>query len=101
MSVKETLKREIDSLPEEMLKEIYDFVKFLEFKIEKEMLSKASQRLSGSSFQRIWGNELIKEVSLKKGQQKGWAFLEPRVRTIPRCSGFFLTLLSLASNRLI
>jgi len=42
MSVKEMLKREIDSLPEEILKEIYDFVKFLEFKSEKEMLAKVS-----------------------------------------------------------
>ncbi len=57
MSVKEMLKREIDSLPEELLKEIYDFVKFLEFKTEKEMLAVASQRLSESSFQRVWDNE--------------------------------------------
>jgi mRNA-degrading endonuclease RelE of RelBE toxin-antitoxin system len=57
MSVKEMLKREIDSLPEEILKEIYDFVKFLEFKSEKEMLAKVSQRLSESSFQKIWDNE--------------------------------------------
>lgn len=57
MSVKEMLKREIDSLPEEILKEIYDFVKFMEFKGEKEMLTKVSQNLSSSSFQRTWDNE--------------------------------------------
>ncbi len=56
MSVKEMLKREIDSLPEEILKEIYDFVKFLEFKNEKEVLAKGSQKLSESSFQRIRDN---------------------------------------------
>ncbi len=44
-------------LPEEILKEIYDFVKFMEFKGEKEMLTKVSQNLSSSSFQRTWDNE--------------------------------------------
>ncbi len=57
MSVKEILKREIEHLPEEILMEIYDFIKFLEFKSEKEMLAKVSQNISESSFRKIWENE--------------------------------------------
>lgn len=57
MSVKELIKKEIDKLPENMLAEVYDFVRFLEVKKERELLVKGSQKLSKSSFERIWDNE--------------------------------------------
>lgn len=57
MSVKELIKKEIDKLPENMLAEVYDFVRFLEVKKERELLVRASQKLSRSSFERIWDNE--------------------------------------------
>jgi hypothetical protein len=57
MSVREKLKKEIDVLPEDILQDIYDFVKFLEFRREKDIFRKVSERLSEESFKRIWNNE--------------------------------------------
>ncbi|GJQ59024.1 MAG: DUF2281 domain-containing protein [Candidatus Scalindua sp. AMX11] len=57
MTVKEMIKKEIDKLPESMLIEIYDFVRFLETKKERELLTKASQKMSETSFEKIWDNE--------------------------------------------
>ncbi len=54
---KDLIKREIDKLPEEVLGEILDFIQFLEIKRERTILSRSSQTLSASSFQRIWDNE--------------------------------------------
>lgn len=42
MSVKETIKKEIDTLPENLLTEIFDFTQFLESKREKTLIAKAS-----------------------------------------------------------
>lgn len=57
MTVKEMIKKEIDKLPENMLIEIYDFVRFLETKKDRELLTKASQKMSETSFEKIWDNE--------------------------------------------
>lgn len=57
MTVKEMIKKEIDKLPENLLSEVFDFIQFLESKREKSILIKASQDLSASVFQKIWGNE--------------------------------------------
>ena len=57
MTVKEMIKKEVDKLPESMLSEIYDFVRFVETKKEREMLTKASQKMSETSFEKIWDNE--------------------------------------------
>ncbi len=57
MSNKELIKKEIDKLPEDALGEILDFIQFLEMKRERTLLSRSSQLLSASSFQRIWDNE--------------------------------------------
>lgn len=57
MSVKELIKKEIDKLPENMLAEVYDFVRFLETKKERELLIRESQKLSESSFEKVWDNE--------------------------------------------
>ncbi len=57
MSIKEMLKDEIDKLPEDILSEVLDFVKFLELSKEKKLLIKASQELSMASFNRIWDND--------------------------------------------
>ncbi len=57
MSVKDMIKKEIDKLPDSKLVEVYDFVKFLEIKQEREVLQKASQTLSEKSFENIWDNE--------------------------------------------
>lgn len=56
MSVKEMIKNEIDKLPENLLPEVFDFIQFLESKREKTLLAKASQELSGPSFEKIWDN---------------------------------------------
>ena len=57
MSVKEMIKKEIDKLPENLLIEVFDFIRFLETKKEGELLTKASQKLSAASFEKIWDNE--------------------------------------------
>ncbi len=57
MTVKEMIKKEIDKLPENMLIEVYDFVKFLETKKDRELLTKASQKMAETSFEKIWNNE--------------------------------------------
>lgn len=57
MSVKEIIKNEIDKLPENLLAEVLDFIQFLERKKERTLLAKASQKLSTTSFQKIWDND--------------------------------------------
>jgi len=57
MSIKDSLKREIDKLPEDLLAVVYDFVQFLEMKLDKNLLAKASQEMSQASFDNIWDNE--------------------------------------------
>lgn len=57
MTVKEMIKHEIDKLPENMLVEIYDFVRFLETKKERELLTQVAQKMSETSFGKIWDNE--------------------------------------------
>ena len=57
MSVKDMIKKEIDKLQDSKLVEVYDFVKFLEIKQEREILQKTSQALSEKSFENIWDNE--------------------------------------------
>lgn len=57
MSIKERLKKEIDKLPEDLLAEVYDFIQFLEMKLDRNLLAKASQEMSQASFGRIWDNE--------------------------------------------
>jgi Protein of unknown function (DUF2281) len=57
MSVKDLIKYEIDKLPENLLKEVFDFIQFLETKRERTLLVTASQQLSKASFDRIWDNE--------------------------------------------
>ena len=54
---KELIKKEIDKLPEDILAEVFDFIRFLESKRERDLLVKSSQKLSSTSFQRIWDNE--------------------------------------------
>jgi DNA replication initiation complex subunit (GINS family) len=54
---KELIKKEIDKLPEDILAEVFNFIQFLENKRERDLLVKSSQRLSTTSFQRIWDNE--------------------------------------------
>jgi hypothetical protein len=57
MLVKEIIKNEIDKLPENLLSEVLDFIRFLESKKERTMLAMASQELSTASFQKIWDND--------------------------------------------
>jgi DNA replication initiation complex subunit (GINS family) len=54
---KELIKKEIDKLPEDILAEVFDFIRYLESKRERDLLVKSSQKLSTTSFQRIWDNE--------------------------------------------
>ncbi len=57
MTVKEMIKKEIDKLPEDILVEVFDFVRFLETKKVRELLTQTSQKMSEISFERIWDNE--------------------------------------------
>lgn len=57
MTVKEIIKNEVDNLPNNVLEEVLDFIRFLEDKKEKSSLSKAMQKLSEPSFHKIWDNE--------------------------------------------
>jgi hypothetical protein len=54
---KESIKKEIDKLPEDILAEVFDFIQFLEIKRERVLLVRSSQELSTPSFQKIWENE--------------------------------------------
>jgi hypothetical protein len=49
--------KKIDMLPENLLEEIYDFIQFLKTKREKTLLTKSSQELSATSFQKVWDND--------------------------------------------
>lgn len=53
MSSRDLIINEIDRLPEELLPEVFDFIKFLE---AKENLASASQILSEKAFEKIWDN---------------------------------------------
>ena len=57
MSVKDLIKNEIDKLPENLLEEVFDFIRFLEIKREKILLTRASQKLSVTTFEKVWDNE--------------------------------------------
>lgn len=57
MTVKEMIKTEIEKLPENLLAEVFDFIQFLEIKREKNLIAKASQKLSTASFEKIWDNK--------------------------------------------
>jgi hypothetical protein len=57
MSVKDLIKNEIEKLPENLLEEVFDFIRFLEIKREKILLTRASQELSMTSFEKVWDNE--------------------------------------------
>ena len=57
MSVKEVIKKEIDKLPEDILAEVFDFIQFLESRKEKNLLARASQKLSEVSFKKVWDND--------------------------------------------
>lgn len=57
MTVKDLIKKEVERLPESVLTEILDFIRFLELKQEKHPLANASQKLSETSFEKVWNNE--------------------------------------------
>jgi hypothetical protein len=57
MSVKDMIKDEIEKLPDNLLSEVLDFIKFVEAKKERTLLAKASQKLSMPSFEKIWDND--------------------------------------------
>lgn len=57
MSVKDLIKNEIEKLPENLLEEVFDFIRFLEIKREKNLLTRASQKLSVTTFEKVWDNE--------------------------------------------
>lgn len=57
MTEKEKLIHEIEHLPNELVIEVFDFVKFLEFKIGKVALGKNPQQLSEKVFEKIWNND--------------------------------------------
>jgi len=57
MSVKDLIKNEIEKLPENLLEEVFDFIRFLEIKREKILLTSASQKLSMTSYEKVWDNE--------------------------------------------
>ncbi|MFA4919568.1 MAG: DUF2281 domain-containing protein [Thermodesulfovibrionales bacterium] len=55
--MKDLIKNEIEKLPENLLEEVFDFIRFLEIKREKILLARASQKLSMTSFEKVWDNE--------------------------------------------
>ncbi|RJP17569.1 MAG: DUF2281 domain-containing protein [Candidatus Abyssobacteria bacterium SURF_5] len=57
MSLRETIKNEIDKLPEKLLAEVYDFIQYLEGKRDRGHLLKSCQELSSASFKKVWDNE--------------------------------------------
>lgn len=57
MTVREQIRSEIEKLPENVLQEVFDFIRLLEMKNEKAMLCRSSQKLSQASFVKVWDNE--------------------------------------------
>ncbi|HAR46757.1 MAG: hypothetical protein A2X56_06875 [Nitrospirae bacterium GWC2_57_13] len=57
MTVKDMIKKEVDKLPENVLDEVLDFIRFLELKKEKRDLIIASERISERTLARIWDND--------------------------------------------
>ncbi|WP_420265675.1 toxin-antitoxin system, antitoxin component, Xre family protein [Candidatus Magnetominusculus dajiuhuensis] len=57
MSVKDTIKSEIDKLPENLLAEVFDYIRFIEMKKEKTLLTQAYQELSSPVFDKVWNND--------------------------------------------
>jgi hypothetical protein len=57
MSVKDLIKNDIEKPPENLLEEVFDFIRFMEIKREKILLTRASQKLSMTSFEKVWDNE--------------------------------------------
>ncbi|MCR4315716.1 MAG: toxin-antitoxin system, antitoxin component, Xre family protein [Planctomycetes bacterium] len=61
MTVKEELIEEIEKLPEELAQEVFRFLRFIESEEEKRSLAKSAQKMSESSFEKYWDNELDAE----------------------------------------
>ena len=57
MSVKNLLKHEIDELSEDVALEIFDYLRFIMSKKERDSLVKSVQELSEKSLEKIWDNE--------------------------------------------
>ena len=57
MSIREKLKSEMDNVPNEVLSELYDFIKFIEYKTSNLGLVQESQKLSEIKFQKVWDND--------------------------------------------
>ncbi|MHB1661928.1 MAG: DUF2281 domain-containing protein [bacterium] len=57
MSNKDLIINEIDKLPDNLLPEVLDFIKFLELKKQNGLLIKSSGKLSENVFNAIWDNE--------------------------------------------
>jgi len=57
MSVKNLLKNEIDNLPEDIALEVFDYLRFIKLKKERDLLTENSQLLSEKSFNKVWDNE--------------------------------------------
>ncbi|MFN3396426.1 MAG: toxin-antitoxin system, antitoxin component, Xre family protein [Thermodesulfovibrionales bacterium] len=57
MSIKDAIKEKIETLPDSLLLEVFDFIQFIETKKERILLAKASQELSRPSFNKIWNND--------------------------------------------
>ncbi len=57
MLIKDKIIREIEHLPNDLLKEVYDFICFIEMKNERELLARSAQSLSEKSFQKVWDND--------------------------------------------
>lgn len=57
MSNKDLIINEIDKLPDNLLPEVLDFIKFLELKKQNGLLVKSSGKLSENIFNKIWDNE--------------------------------------------
>ncbi|KJR42595.1 hypothetical protein MCHI_001514 [Candidatus Magnetoovum chiemensis] len=58
MTIKETIKQEIDKLPDDILSEVYDFILYLETKRDTNILKKQAQELSLSTFAKVWDNDM-------------------------------------------
>ncbi|MBF0487566.1 MAG: toxin-antitoxin system, antitoxin component, Xre family protein [Nitrospirae bacterium] len=57
MSAKDTIKSEIDKLPENLLAEVFDYIQFIEMKNEKILLAQNYQELSSPVFAAVWDND--------------------------------------------
>ncbi|MFA6034994.1 MAG: DUF2281 domain-containing protein [Myxococcota bacterium] len=57
MTVKQAIWNEIDKMPDNLLTEVLDFVRFIENRKQAETLARSASAASQPSFDKVWDNK--------------------------------------------